>query len=155
MSRVRSLHDPATGKTWTMLLDGARTEVRQGTPGRERIAARGHDDVEAAHRWAVKEEWSRLKKGMALLNPDAPWGEPRLHRFVGGAYTGAMAIAPAGEGGFFCNRFAEADEMVHVGSGADVAVGLALPGERLAWKAARMAGREAMYRHPGTPQNGL
>lgn len=138
MSRIRTLHDHATWKIWTMLLDGARVEVRQGTPGRERVAVRDHDDAEAAHRWAVKEEWGHLKKGMALLNPDASWGESRLHRFVGGAYTGAMAIAQAGDGGFFCNRFVQADEMIHVGPGADVTVGFALSGERLAWKVARL-----------------
>ena len=46
-------------------LDGARTEVRQGVPGRERVTSRDHDDAEVALRWVVKEEWARLKKGMS------------------------------------------------------------------------------------------
>lgn len=138
MPRLRTLHDPATGKTCSTRLDGARTEVRQGLPGREKVAVRDHDDASTACRWAVKEEWSRLKKGMALLNPDASWGEPRLHRFIGGAYTGAMAIAADGGGGLFCNRSAEAEEMVHAGFGAGVPVGFARLERGLVWKAARM-----------------
>jgi hypothetical protein len=137
MPRVRALHDAATGKTWSTLLDGSRTELRQGTLGRERVVVRQHDDAEAAYRWTSKEEWTRLKKGMVLLAPAALWGEPRLHRFIGGAYTGAMAIAADGDGGFFCNRFLDADEVIRVGPDAEVAACISLPRERLVWKVAK------------------
>jgi hypothetical protein len=140
MPRARALYDPATGKTWATRLDGAGTEVRQGPPGRERTTARDHDDAEAARRWAMREEWSRLRKGMALLDPGAAPGEPRLHRHLGGPYTGALAIAPYGDGGFVCNRCVEGDEMVRVGPDAGLAVGLAMTGERLVWRAAPVPG---------------
>ena len=66
MPRGRVLNDPATGKTWATLLEGARTEIRQGTPGRVRGAAQQPDDAEAAQRGVFREEWARLKKGMVL-----------------------------------------------------------------------------------------
>jgi len=152
MSRVRVLHGPATGKTWMTSLDGARTGVRQGVPGRERVTLRDHDDAEVALRWIVKEEWARLKKGMVLLDPSAAPGEPRLHSFVGGPYTGALAIAPVKGGGFVCNRFAEPsgdrfagrDEMVHVSPGGEITAGPALPVGGLVWKAEQVPGTDAV-----------
>jgi hypothetical protein len=152
MPHVRFLHDPSVGKTWTARLDGATTEVRKCVPGRERISTRDHDDAEAAHRWVVKEEWARLKKGMVLLDPNAAPGAPRLHRFVGGPYTGAMAIAPVDDGGFVCNRFAEpdgersagSDEMVHVGPDGGITAGFMLPVVGLVWKAARVPDTDAV-----------
>lgn len=152
MLRVRVFHDASLGKTWTVRLVGARTEVRQGPPGRERIFTRDHDDAEAAHRWVVKEEWARLKKGMILLDPNAAPGAPRLHHFIGGPYTGAMAIAPVDDDGFVCNRFMEpdgersagSDEMVHVGPDGGITAGFALPVGGLVWKAARVPDTDAV-----------
>ncbi|MBP0618180.1 WD40 repeat domain-containing protein [Jiella mangrovi] len=85
-----------------------------------------------------------MKKGMVLRAPDAPSGEPQLHRFIVGAYTGAMAIAPFDGGGFVCNRFVDGEEedgsgsdaMVHVSTEGEVTAGLALPNGQLVWKAA-------------------
>jgi hypothetical protein len=99
------------------------------TPGREKVAVKQHDDAQAACRWAAKEEWTRLKKGMVLIAPDALLGEPRLHRFIGGPYTGAMAIAPDGYSRFFCNRFLEADEVIRVGTDAGGTACHSLPRE--------------------------
>lgn len=144
LNHARTLHDPATGKVWSCRLDGARSEVRQGAPGCERMAARDHDDADAARRWAAKEEWAHLKKGYVLLAPAASFGAPRLHRFVGGGYTGAMAVTASGDGGLFCNRFRETEEIVRVGPDASVASCLALPSGRLVWRAARMAATGAV-----------
>lgn len=45
-----------------------------------------------------KKEWEALKKGFVLNNENAEIGQPTLHKFIGGAYTGALALenSPSG-----------------------------------------------------------
>ena len=40
-----------------------------------------------------KKEWEALKKGFVLNNENAKIGQPILHKFIGGIYTGALAFA--------------------------------------------------------------
>lgn len=39
-----------------------------------------------------KKEWEALKKGFVINNENAEIGQPILHKFIGGAYTGALSF---------------------------------------------------------------
>lgn len=47
-----------------------------------------------------KKEWEALKKGFVLNDENAQIGQPILHKFIGGAYTGALALENSPKGIF-------------------------------------------------------
>lgn len=102
MTRTRVLLDPA-GKTWATRCEGADVIVRAGAPGKEKESTKSQADAKAAIAHAQKEEWARLKKGFVLVNPEARAGEPRMHRYLGQGYTGAMPVADF-KGQLLCSR---------------------------------------------------
>lgn len=135
--RERQLHDPATGKTWASRLKGTEVEVRSGAPGKEKLAVKTLADAKAARDYALKEEWSRLKKGWLLVAPDAAPGEPRLHRYLGRNYTGAM-VAVELDGRLVCNRYGEDEDYLNV-IGLDGALErrVTVPKKGMVWDAVR------------------
>ena len=46
-----------------------------------------------AKKACIKKEWESLKKGFILQNSEAKAGEPCLHVYIGGGYTGALSFA--------------------------------------------------------------
>ena len=46
-----------------------------------------------AKKACVKKEWESLKKGFVMQNSEAKAGEPCLHVYIGGGYTGALSFA--------------------------------------------------------------
>ena len=46
-----------------------------------------------AKKACVKKEWESLKKGFILQDSEAKTGEPCLHVYIGGGYTGALSFA--------------------------------------------------------------
>lgn len=46
-----------------------------------------------AKKACVKKEWESLKKGFVLQDSEAKAGEPYLHVYIGGGYTGALSFA--------------------------------------------------------------
>ena len=46
-----------------------------------------------AKKACVKKEWESLKKGFVLQDSEAKTGEPCLHVYIGGGYTGALSFA--------------------------------------------------------------
>ncbi|MEF3308120.1 hypothetical protein PV433_04300 [Paenibacillus sp. GYB004] len=107
----RTLTDKASGKTWSIQQDGNRifTTGNGGKPKEKTF-----ENPEQAAKHVQKEVWSRLKKGMVLLNPEADAGQPVLHRYIGGGYTGSMPLAPVEDTNtFYCsyvvNQFEKED----------------------------------------------
>lgn len=87
------IQDPATGKVWGTRCDRGTVEVTSGNPGKLKSQLKDFPSPDEALKWAIKQEWSRLKKGFVLVNPAAAAGEPCMHRYIGGGYTGALMIA--------------------------------------------------------------
>ena len=46
-----------------------------------------------AKKACIKKEWESLKKGFILQDSEAKAGEPYLHVYIGGGYTGALSFA--------------------------------------------------------------
>lgn len=87
----QTLIDRGTAKTWSIRRSG--TEVfKSNAGGKERMKSFESADEAAKH--VEKEVWSRLKKGFVLSHPEAGPGQPVMHRYVGGGYTGFMPLAP-------------------------------------------------------------
>lgn len=145
MTRTRVLQDPS-GKTWATRCDGLDVIVRTGAPGKEKESTKTLADVRAAVVHAQKEEWSRLKKGFVLVNAEAAAGEPRMHRYLGAGYTGAMPVADW-NGRLLCSRnlasevhrqAAGRDQMVFIDAGAREVDAFEAPENTLVWKALHM-----------------
>lgn len=64
---------------------------------------------EEALRNFYKKEWEALKKGFVLNNEDDKIGQPILHKFIGGIYTGAMSFVSTPKGIFVYNDSQEND----------------------------------------------
>lgn len=136
MTRQRTLIDPASGKTWATRCEGATLVMLAGAAGKDKRSEKPQADEAAALTLALKEERSRLKKGFILVDPEAPSGSPRMHRWIGGGYTGALAVGDW-DGDLVCNHFddaTEGDELQRIAGNADVLDRVALPSQRLAWK---------------------
>jgi hypothetical protein len=133
MNRTRRLIDPATGKTWSTRCDGELVIVSNGLPGKEKHADKPKADPDTARAWAEQEEWARLKKGMVLVTPDAAPGDPRMHRYIGGAYTGALSIADVG-GRILCCRSGDSQHLIFVDADGTIGAPIDLPPNRLAWE---------------------
>src|SRR5262245_31072205 len=111
--RVRRLQEPETGQTWISQCEGEKVVVRSAKAGKERETAKTFDDAGAAARYAEKEQASRLRKGWILSDPAVAAGQPRMHRFLPGPYTGAMTIEAVGER-LLCNRFGDSRDRLYV-----------------------------------------
>jgi len=46
-----------------------------------------------AKKACIKKEWENLKKGFVMQNSETKAGEPCLHVYIGGGYTGALSFA--------------------------------------------------------------
>ncbi len=106
-SRSRQLQDSESGKIWSSECTDSRVIIRAGKSGSERESEKILADKSAALAYAEKEEWARLKKGFVLNTPTAEPGQPRMHRYLGRGYTGAMVVEGLGDGQLMFNQYDE------------------------------------------------
>lgn len=107
MDRIRTFHDPATGKTWATRVDGLNVVLISGAPGKTKEIVKPQADDASMQRFLEKEEGSRLRKGMVLADPHAVAGAACMLRHLGRGYTGALAMAEF-EGGLLVNQYDDA-----------------------------------------------
>ncbi|WP_147321930.1 hypothetical protein [Mucilaginibacter conchicola] len=87
------LTDPNTKKLSILTLSGTALTVETGSEGKLKTTEKTFNDKEAASKEFIKKEWELLKKGYVLHNDNAGPGEPALHYYIGGGYTGALSFA--------------------------------------------------------------
>jgi hypothetical protein len=107
LDRIRTFHDRATGKTWATRIDGLSVVLTSGAPGKTKEIVKPQTDQASMQRFLEKEEGSRLRKGMVLADPHAAAGAPSMLRYLGRAYTGALAMAEF-EDGLLVNQYDDA-----------------------------------------------
>ena len=134
MTLVRKLTQSESGKVWSVSCSGRKVTMESGSPGRERASEREFSDAEQADAFARGEEWARLRKGWVLVDGAAPAGQPRMHRFLGRAYTGALAVADLA-GRLLCNQYDGTERLVLVDGDARSTAVAELPSGWLVWKA--------------------
>jgi len=86
----RLLIDRKSDKSWSIRWDDTVVYTRINN-GKEKM--KSFETEEAASKHAHKEMWSRLKKGFIVANAQAAVGEPVLHHYVPGGYTGFRPLA--------------------------------------------------------------
>lgn len=107
MDRIRTFHDPATGKTWGTRTDGLTVILTSGVPGKTKEIVKPQADDSALQRLLDKEEGAQLRKGMVLVDPHAVAGTPSMLRHLGRGYTGALAVAEL-DGNLLVNQYDDA-----------------------------------------------
>lgn len=94
-----------------------------------------------------KKEWEALKKGYVLNNENAEIGQPVLHKYIGGAYTGALAIENSPKGILVYEDKIQNSETVGliniIDNNGDVLKTIELP-KSLAWNIEYRAGRNSL-----------
>ena len=71
-----------------------------GKIGKLKATEKKFPNSEDALKNFYKKEWEALKKGFVLNSENTEIGQPILHKFIGGTYTGAMSIASSPYGTF-------------------------------------------------------
>lgn len=93
----------ASGKLLNLTLHDKTLISEAGKPDKLKTSEKVFSSDEDALKNFYKKEWEALKKGYVLYNETAEKGQPFLHKFIGGGYTGAMAFAQTSKG-IFVNR---------------------------------------------------
>lgn len=86
------LSDVQTEKKTTLRCDDAIFTIETNTGGKIRTTSKSAADAAMARQFFFKKEWELLKKGAVLQADHAAAGEPLLHLFIGGGYTGCLSF---------------------------------------------------------------
>lgn len=128
----RTLTDRISNKTWSIQQTGNQVLISSnGGKAKEKV----FDEPGQAAKYVQKETWSRLKKGFVLHNPQAGAGQPVLHRYIGGGYTGFMPLAAMEDTNtFFCSYVVgqfEKEEIYLMDDQGEKQTTYELPGQQL------------------------
>ena len=97
-----SLIDEGSEKVFNLLLRDNTLILETGKLDKLKITEKEFSSNEEALKSFYKKEWEALKKGFILNNENARVGQPILHKFIGGAYTGALSFTSSPYGVFVC-----------------------------------------------------
>ncbi|SFM89015.1 hypothetical protein SAMN05428949_1190 [Chitinophaga sp. YR627] len=92
------LSDAQTGKEITLRCDDAIFTTETNTGGKIKTTSKSAADTKAASQLFFRKEWELLKKGAVLHADHAAAGEPLLHLFIGGGYTGCLSFEATPQG---------------------------------------------------------
>jgi len=138
--QVHELHHPQTDQSTTLTLADNHVSTETVRGGKTRRTEKHFATAAEAATYAEHQEWALLKKGFVLHQAAAAPGEPLLHRFIGGGYTGSLTFAdtPAGlfvyQHGWFRSATDQQDFLLRLDAAGLLLDTLALP-TVLAWDA--------------------
>lgn len=98
MNRQHTLSDSATNTITTLTLSSNRVQIAQNKAGKIKSSEKDFATPEEAEKHFEKKEWELLKKGFVLSVSRSTPGEPVLHFFVGGGYTGSLEFENTPQG---------------------------------------------------------
>lgn len=87
-------------KVFNLILKDNILISETGKIGKLKTTEKEFSSNEDALKNFYKKEWEALKKGFVLNNENAKIGQPVLHKFIGGAYTGALSLENSPQGVF-------------------------------------------------------
>ncbi|MBO2007620.1 hypothetical protein [Hymenobacter negativus] len=137
-SQAHYLQNQKTGQSSTLTLSGTQVSTETQTGGKKRRTEKHFATAAEATTYAERQEWALLKKGFVLHHEAAAPGQPLLHCFIGGGYTGSLAFAdtPLGlyvyQNGWFRSATDQQDFLLRLDATGQVLETLALP-TILAW----------------------
>jgi hypothetical protein len=126
------LVDVGNDKTAVLALDKNKVSVESGKSGKLKSSEKDFGDKEDAAKFFEKKEWDLLKKGFVLRSDSPGFGEPVLHFFVGGDYTGALAFEKTERGFYIYKATSDGDVLLLMNADGTLAETVDLP-EVLAW----------------------
>jgi hypothetical protein len=96
----RQLVEKETDNVLNLTLKDKTLISETGKSGKLKTTEKAFSDLEDAQKNFYKKEWEALKKGFILNNDNAKIGEPILHKFIGGGYTGSLSFQQTPKGIF-------------------------------------------------------
>ena len=125
------LSDVQTGKQTTLRYDDAIFTTETNTGGKIKTTSKSAADVATARQLFFKKEWELLKKGAVLQADHAAAGEPLLHLFIGGGYTGCLSFEATSHGIYVYrsggNEIGLQEELLRINSNGLIKEVVALP----------------------------
>ncbi|MCR5890974.1 hypothetical protein LRS06_24945 [Hymenobacter sp. J193] len=140
LSQTHRLRHEQTGQSSTLTLMNSQVSTETTRGGKTRRTEKLFATVAEAAAYAERQEWALLKKGFVLHHQAAVPGEPLLHCFIGGGYTGSLAFAETPQGlyvyknGWFRSATDQQDFLLRLDVAGRVHDTVALP-TILAWDA--------------------
>jgi len=95
---THQLIERASGNVLSLTLNDKSLMSETGKSGKLRTTEKAFSDLEDARKNFYKKEWEALKKGFVLHNDHAKIGEPLLHIYIGGGYTGCLSFQQTPKG---------------------------------------------------------
>ncbi len=126
------LFDSRTNKILNLSLQGKKLISEAGNPDKLRIREKEFATPEEALKNFIKKEWDALKKGFVLNGKNENPGEPQLHIFIGGSYTGSLSFQQTPKGIFVYKNAGEKDYLVRIDDQGNIQEEIQLP-KQLAW----------------------
>ncbi|MBW8684741.1 hypothetical protein [Chitinophaga rhizophila] len=93
-----TLSDVQAGKEILLRCDETVFTMETNAAGKIKTTTKAAADAAAARQLFFKKEWELLKKGAVLQVDATDPGEPLLHLFIGGGYTGCLSFEATPQG---------------------------------------------------------
>jgi hypothetical protein len=138
--QAHQLRHPQTDQSTTLTQADNHVSTETARGGKTRRTEKHFATAAEAATYAERQEWALLKKGFLLHHAAAAPGEPLLHRFMGGGYTGSLAFADTPQGfyvyqnGWFRSATDQQDFLLRLDAAGHLLDTLPLPAV-LAWDA--------------------
>ncbi|MDR1317699.1 MAG: hypothetical protein LBK13_12585 [Spirochaetales bacterium] len=128
----KQLIEKKSGKVLNLILNNKTLISETGQAGKVKTTEKTFPSLEEAEKTFTKKEWEALKKGFVVNNGNAKTGEPILHTFIGGGYTGCLSFQQTPKGIYVYKSAEDTDYLVLIDNSGDILKEIALPA-RLAW----------------------
>ncbi|CAI8427707.1 MAG: Uncharacterised protein [Polaribacter sejongensis] len=92
MKIIHQLINSDSGKIMILTLNGKNLISETRKKEKTRTTTKEFSSNEDALKNFNKKEWEALKKGFILTNANVKLGQPTLHKFIGGGYTGCLSF---------------------------------------------------------------
>ncbi|QWX82995.1 hypothetical protein H0I23_11040 [Cellulophaga sp. HaHaR_3_176] len=93
MIKKHSLLNKELNKIFNIELVGLKVVYESGKIDKPRTYEKEFKSDEEALKFFYKKEWEMLKKGFVLNNPEATFGNAKLHYFTSSGYSGCLSFA--------------------------------------------------------------
>lgn len=134
MDQIKTHHlfELKGNKVAHLILSGNQLTVETGTSEKLKSTEKTFSKPEDALKEFIKKEWELLKKGYIVKNDIAKNGEPLLHFFVGGGYTGCLSFQHTPKGIYVYKNNADQDLLLLIDEDGNLSGETVLP-QHLAW----------------------
>ena len=106
------LIDRNSGKVLNLTLKDKTLISEAGKIEKPKTTQKEFPSKEEALKNFNKKEWEALKNGFVLTNESAQIGQPILHKFIGGGYTGSLSFQQTPDGIYVYKNAGQAERLI-------------------------------------------